>query len=266
MARVDASDRQSRELETRLAMLEAEARVLRSEVAEMSAAEARRAVRIGESRRTAPRTASVDRDEDSGFSESEAEAPRERVVLRLVGEPSAPPPSSAPVFTSAVARAPLPEVPVVSERLSVTGASRADVPPITAAPGVIAAPSAPAADPAADYRAALAFVTAQEFSRAHEALSRFLERYPAHTYADNALFWRAEIWFLQGEYARAVRDYDSLVSRFPAGNKAPDALLRIAVCHARLGNRGEAQAALERVRREYPSSDAARRASERDAT
>ncbi|MGH7437096.1 MAG: tol-pal system protein YbgF [Polyangiaceae bacterium] len=115
----------------------------------------------------------------------------------------------------------------------------------------------PAAKPA--YDAALALVTAHKYPEALDALAAFLVRWPDHPYADNAMYWRGECYFAQGDYTRAAEQFDGVLTRFPAGNKAPDALLKLGMCAARTGDSARARELFARLARDYPQSAAARR-------
>jgi tol-pal system protein YbgF len=118
----------------------------------------------------------------------------------------------------------------------------------------------PALDPDARkaYDAALALVDAKRYDRALEALSAFLGRYPDHPYAENATYWRGECYFARGEYLRAAEQFEAVISRY-SGNKAPDALLKMGMAHDRLGSPERAKEYWERLRRDYPRSDAAKK-------
>ena len=118
-----------------------------------------------------------------------------------------------------------------------------------------------ALDPGArrDYEAALSLVSGKQYDAALEALAAFLVRYPDHPYADNALFWRGECYFAQGEYLKASEQFEGVVTRYPAGNKAPDALLKLGISRQKLGDPVKAREYFDRLAQSYPQSDAARR-------
>ena len=122
------------------------------------------------------------------------------------------------------------------------------------------APRSSALDPAAKpaYEAALALVNARQYDRALEALAAFLVKYPDHPYADNAMYWRGECYFAQGDYLHAAEQFEGTVTRFPAGNKAPDALLKLGMSHQKLGNPAKAKECFDRLAQTYPRSEAAR--------
>ncbi len=115
----------------------------------------------------------------------------------------------------------------------------------------------PAARPA--YEAAIALVSARQYDRALDALAAFLMKWPDHPYADNAMYWRGECYFAKGDYLRAAEQFEGVVTRFPAGNKAPDALLKLGITQQKLGNPLKAKEYFDRLAQTYPQSAAARR-------
>jgi tol-pal system protein YbgF len=118
-----------------------------------------------------------------------------------------------------------------------------------------------ALDPAAkrDYEAALSMVTARQYDAALDALAAFLVKYPDHPYADNALFWRGECYYAKGDYLHAAEQFEGVFTRFPAGNKAPDALLKLGMSRMKLGDPAKAKEIFDRLAQTYPQSDAAHR-------
>ncbi len=114
----------------------------------------------------------------------------------------------------------------------------------------------PAAKPA--YEAAIALVSARQYDRALDALAAFLVKWPDHPYADNAMYWRGECYFAKGDYLRAAEQFEGVVTRFPAGNKAPDALLKLGITQQKLGNPLKAKEYFDRLAQTYPQSSAAR--------
>ena len=109
------------------------------------------------------------------------------------------------------------------------------------------------------YDAALALVGARRYPEALDAFAAFLVRWPDHPNADNAMYWRGESYFAQGELGRAAEQFEGVVARFPLGNKVPDSLLKLGICQQRLKNPAGARAQFSRLQREYPRSEAARR-------
>jgi tol-pal system protein YbgF len=109
------------------------------------------------------------------------------------------------------------------------------------------------------YDAALSLVTSKQCGKALDAFAAFLVKWPDHPYADNAMFWRGECYYQAGDYAHAAEQLDGLLAWFPAGNKAPDALLKLGMAEEKLGNAAKAKECFDRLLQLYPQSDAARR-------
>jgi len=108
------------------------------------------------------------------------------------------------------------------------------------------------------YDTALAQVQARQYDKGLEGLNAFLVRWPDHPYAENAMYWRGEAYFAQGEYLRAAEQFEAVIARFN-GSKAADALLKVGMCHDRLGSSQRAREYWDRLKREYPRSDAAKK-------
>jgi tol-pal system protein YbgF len=109
------------------------------------------------------------------------------------------------------------------------------------------------------YDAALSLVNAKRYGEALDAFAGFLVRWPDHPNADNAMYWRGECYFAQGEYVRAADQFAGVIARFPMGNKVPDALLKLGMSRQKLGDPQAARQSYDRLRRDYPRSEAARR-------
>jgi len=72
------------------------------------------------------------------------------------------------------------------------------------------------------------------------------------------MYWRGECYFAKGDYLHASEQFEGTVTRFPAGNKAPDALLKLGMSHQKLGNPAKAKECFDRLAHAYPQSEAAR--------
>jgi tol-pal system protein YbgF len=116
-------------------------------------------------------------------------------------------------------------------------------------------------DPAAAtaYDAAMSLVNTRQYDKALDALAAFLVRWPDHPYADNAMYWRGECYFARGDYRRASEQFQGVMARFPAGEKVPDALLKLGMSHQKLGDPVKAKECFDRLTQLYPQSEAARR-------
>jgi tol-pal system protein YbgF len=128
------------------------------------------------------------------------------------------------------------------------------------------APSARAHEPAAAvvrerYRVALRLVRERRWEQALPALSEFLVRHPHDGLSDNARYWRGEVYYAQARYPEAILEFQGVLARFPGSDKAADCLLKVGMCHLRLGDRAQASRYFEQLKEQFPKSDAARAAS-----
>jgi tol-pal system protein YbgF len=116
----------------------------------------------------------------------------------------------------------------------------------------------------AAYKAARSTWSSSDWAACVDRLGEFLQTYPSSVYADDAAYWRADCYFQQGNYKKAILRFDDVVARYPNGNKAADALYREGEALLRLGSayNTAARKAFERVVAEYPDSDRAAEASQ----
>lgn len=163
---------------------------------------------------------------------------------RLPGRPVPPPANASMAGNIGV-------VPLASKRKPAP-VSRAKIPkPVSADPAVSA------------YKRAYALYRSGATSQAEPALKAFVRDHARHDYADNALFWVGRIQFDQSRFAAALSTFRAVVSKWPAGNKVPDALLMIGLTQAKLGQVAEGRETLARLRAMYPQTEAARKADAR---
>ena len=198
------------------------------------------------------------RSAGGSFAEGRGAAPETVPRLPVVRVGEEPPPALAPS----------------DGEVSEVGPDSGDVRPVVQANGVRSpaerrrrgrnggepSPSSLTPEARRDYDAALGLVRAKQYEKGLEALTAFLVRYPDHPYADNAMYWRGECFYAKGEFARAAEQFDGLIARFPYGNKAPDALLKLGLSQERLGSKDQAQKTFAELRGRYPKSDAVRQA------
>ncbi|MEL6187220.1 MAG: tetratricopeptide repeat protein [Myxococcota bacterium] len=115
------------------------------------------------------------------------------------------------------------------------------------------------ARPDAVYRKALdALRTDKDPEAALAGFERFLERFPDHHLADNALYWSGEAQSMLLRHEQAIARFRALLADHPRSNKMPWALLRLAESHLALGRTERGHALLEKLRADYPNSEPAR--------
>jgi tol-pal system protein YbgF len=140
----------------------------------------------------------------------------------------------------------------------------APVPPIRAsAPAPVTEHAPPAAEPLALYKKSYDDLRAGKHEDAERGFREFVRRYPHHDYADNAQYWLGECFYDQRIYDKAAPEFRAVVQRWPTGNKAPDAMLKLGFSLLALGDVDKGRAALRELPTTYPRTEAARLASER---
>lgn len=244
--------RRIEELESRIALLEADARSKRA--ADGGGARAADTIRIGAPALTASHAESVAPVSDGG--EEEAARGVKRPHLRLYGSKS-----NGEYEKPATDRDVLPVVPSVDETLPVVplpeqraAQLRASAAPSGAEAGIIA------------YRAALKLLRERQYDQAITAFADFMAQHPRNGLVGNALYWRGEAHYAKREYEPALADFEALLARDPRGDKAADALLRSALCLRKLGSEDKAREALRRLRSDFPNSQAATLAAREGST
>jgi tol-pal system protein YbgF len=303
-ARLEALTAHARDVEERLALAEAEARDLRAQLRDADVETRRRTVRIGEGRGGAEESLRGAHADEGAIADVEIAVPVRdsdgRPVLRLVGEPDAlsvpgaPLPPMAPLVlppapAGVETRLPVMALPgadapgryarQLAARVAATPASRLPAlpvelaqavpraePPMEPAQPTLAAPAESVDGATADYRAALELVHTRRLEQALAALTVFIERNPDHAYVEGARYWRGEVHYAQREYARALAEFEELIRLAPQGRKTADALLKIGLCHRRMGDLAQAHLFFQRVLRQFPDTEAARTASRQDAS
>jgi tol-pal system protein YbgF len=123
----------------------------------------------------------------------------------------------------------------------------------------VASPAATgiADDPTALYRAAYGKLKAGQNAQAADDLRAFVRRFPRHDLADNAQYWLAESFYERKAYDDAELEFRTVIRRWPSGNKAPDALLKLAYCLLVRGDVTLGRTTLQQVVEHYPRTDAA---------
>ncbi len=138
------------------------------------------------------------------------------------------------------------------------------VPPViyspTVEPSATGAATADAGDAAAEQTAYLKAFDALKAGKYDGAITGFramLDRWPQGNFADNGWYWLGESQYVKRQYKSALESYTTLVERFPASPKVPDALFKSGLTHAELKQTDQARAAWRRVMKDYPNANAA---------
>ncbi len=116
------------------------------------------------------------------------------------------------------------------------------------------------------YREALDLLRKGQHEPAMAVFRGIVADHPRHDLADNAQYWLGEAYYDQKDFDRASVEFKRVIDRFPKGNKVPDALYKLALCHAQRNQTQAAKAALEKLLRSYPKAEVAKKARDRLGT
>ncbi|UCD84634.1 MAG: tol-pal system protein YbgF [Deltaproteobacteria bacterium] len=113
------------------------------------------------------------------------------------------------------------------------------------------------------YRRGYDYYSSRMHQEAISSFRQFLKQFPQHELADNAQYWIGECYFDLKEYPQAIDEFQMVLDNFPEGNKVADALLKIGIAYAAMGDQENTRIFLLRVISEFRGSEAARKAEER---
>lgn len=129
---------------------------------------------------------------------------------------------------------------------------------------VAATAAVPAGLSAADlYNKAYAYMGATDYANAQLWLTEFVKRYPKDKLADNAWYWLGEVQLVQNNPSGAVVSFRNGLQAFPKGQKAPGNLYKMGVALDQLKQPALAKGAWEKLMKDYPASEEAKRAKEK---
>ena len=127
---------------------------------------------------------------------------------------------------------------------------------------VAIAKSAPSLEAMRAYTAALGLYRAGKHPEAVRAFRAFIKRHAKHAYADNALYWLGECHYDSHNFRGALKAFRAVVERYPGGNKAPAALLKMGFSYMKLDEKHNAKTVLAQVVDIFPRTQVARLASQ----
>ena len=90
--------------------------------------------------------------------------------------------------------------------------------------------------------------------------SDFIQEFPDHKLADNAMYWLGECSYTTAQYEEAANIFKRLVQTYPKGQKVPDALLKTGYSYLSIDDVSQANIYFKQVITRYPFSPAADKA------
>lgn len=150
-------------------------------------------------------------------------------------------------------------------------AAAASTAPAAAGPSVgysstemtVPADTAPTADSALTYQDAYRDYQRGNYDLAISGFEDFLKQSPNSQLADNAAYWIAESLFSQKKYREAIKQFDSVVTKYPKSDKVAGSLLKKGYAYIAVGERAQGVVQLQYVIHEHPASQEAALAKQR---
>lgn len=75
--------------------------------------------------------------------------------------------------------------------------------------------------------------------------------------ADNSLFWIGEIYYKNGDYKRAIIEYQNVIEKYPSGNKVPAAYLKQGLAFYNIDRKDNAKLIFETLISKFPLTNEA---------
>lgn len=114
-----------------------------------------------------------------------------------------------------------------------------------------------------EYQGLLLLMNSRDYRAAASGFLGFLKKHPASPYAPNALFWAGESFYAMGDYARAIKEYQNLVDKYPQDERVKAAIYKQGMGFSRLNKNDQAKLFFQKVLAEYPNTAEAAKAQAR---
>ena len=143
-----------------------------------------------------------------------------------------------------------PDDPFAAERAAATGVLGG---------GASTLPAAEPADPGVIYADARSRLLDGDFDGAQLGFEQFVNEHAEDPRAGEAWYWLGETFFVRSNFGDAASAYITSLRTQPEGEKAPDAMVRLAASLHGLGQTQDACDTLARFGRQFPNASAASR-------
>lgn len=98
----------------------------------------------------------------------------------------------------------------------------------------------------------------QRLAKSEAKLRDYLNDYPNGNYVADAHYWLGELYFKGKAYAKAKREWLTVIHQYPKSKKRIDAKLKLAQVYLAQGQRLRAAHELRAIQQEYPQTSAAK--------
>jgi tol-pal system protein YbgF len=102
-----------------------------------------------------------------------------------------------------------------------------------------------------------------DFAKARQGFALLIKNFPKSEHADNAQFWIGESYYREKWYEKAILEYQTVLEKYPKGNKVPSAMLKQGLAFLQLGDKSNARLILKELQKNHPNSNEARIATQK---
>ncbi len=111
--------------------------------------------------------------------------------------------------------------------------------------------------PEQEYKKAFQLFSSGKYEESRKAFEEFLNKYPDTKLAGNAQFWIGECYYKEKKFQKAIDAYQTVLDKYPNGNKVKDSLLKQGMAFARIGDTTAARILFSRLIKNFPDSNQA---------
>jgi tol-pal system protein YbgF len=105
------------------------------------------------------------------------------------------------------------------------------------------------------YQAAMQLLEKAQYAEASAQFRAFADANPQDTdLAPQAIFWVANIAFIQQDYSTASRNFAEVIKKYPKSTRAPDAMLKLAQSSISMGQKSDGCTILGLIKTKYPDA------------
>ncbi len=97
-----------------------------------------------------------------------------------------------------------------------------------------------------------------QLDQARQGFLKLINSFPKSGYADNAQFWIGESYYRENWYERAILEYQTVVEKYPKGNKVPAAMHKQGLAFLKIGDKSNARIIFDELVKKYPKSNEAK--------
>lgn len=103
---------------------------------------------------------------------------------------------------------------------------------------------------------------AGDVAAARDIFQNFLDLYPQHALAANAVFWIAESYYNEKNFEQAILKYQDVIKNYPQAEKIPAAMLKQGMAFNGIKDAESAKYVLKKLVKTFPKSEEAKNARE----